>query len=70
VRSIVNLARSLGLSVVAEGAESESQMQALRKLRCDQVQGFGYGRPMVLSAFQRFAIERIPLVPPIDPMTI
>lgn len=70
VRSIVNLARSLGLSVVAEGAETESQIQALRKLRCDQVQGFGYGRPMPLAAFQRFVIEKVPTRPTFDPTTI
>ena len=70
IRSIVNLARSLGLSVVAEGAETELQMEALRRLRCDQVQGFVYGRPMPLAAFQRFVVEKIPLRPPIDPRTI
>jgi len=70
IRSIVNLARSLGLSVVAEGAESELQLEALRRLRCDQVQGFVYGRPMPLAAFQRFVVEKIPLRPPVDPLII
>lgn len=70
VRSIVSLARSLGLAVVAEGAETESQMQVLRKLRCDQVQGFGYGRPMPLAAFQRFVIEKVPTRPDFDPTVI
>jgi diguanylate cyclase (GGDEF)-like protein len=70
VRSIVSLARSLGLAVVAEGAETESQMQALRKLRCDQVQGFVYGRPMPLAAFQRFVIEKVLARPDFDPTVI
>jgi diguanylate cyclase (GGDEF)-like protein len=70
VRSIVSLARSLGLSVVAEGAETESQMQALRRLRCDQVQGYGYGRPMPLATFQRFVIEKAPVRSAFDPRVI
>jgi diguanylate cyclase (GGDEF)-like protein/PAS domain S-box-containing protein len=46
VRSIVGLAHSLGLSVVAEGVESQATFDALRDLGCDAVQGFLLGRPM------------------------
>ena len=46
VRSIVNLAHSLGLSVVAEGVESQAAFDRLRELGCDQVQGYFLGRPM------------------------
>ena len=43
VRSVVKLAKSLGLSVVAEGVEHEAALRRLRALGCDQVQGFLFG---------------------------
>ena len=46
VRSIVKLAHNLGLSVVAEGVESQAAFDALRELGCDVVQGYLLGRPM------------------------
>jgi EAL domain-containing protein (putative c-di-GMP-specific phosphodiesterase class I) len=46
VRSTIDLAHSLGLTVVAEGVENASVWQVLRELRCDQAQGYHMGRPM------------------------
>ena len=46
VRSIIELAHNLGLSVVAEGVESPAQVERLRELECDAAQGFHLGRPM------------------------
>jgi diguanylate cyclase (GGDEF)-like protein len=46
VQSVTNLARSLGLSVVAEGVESEIQVQALRLIGCGLMQGYYYSAPM------------------------
>jgi EAL domain-containing protein (putative c-di-GMP-specific phosphodiesterase class I) len=46
VRSSVDLARNLGLDVVAEGVESEETWQHLADLGCDQAQGFFFARPM------------------------
>ncbi len=40
VASIVSMARSLGLEVVAEGVENESQLEFLRALHCEEVQGY------------------------------
>ncbi|MGV8874988.1 MAG: putative bifunctional diguanylate cyclase/phosphodiesterase [Rhodococcus sp. (in: high G+C Gram-positive bacteria)] len=45
VRSTVELARTLGLSVTAEGVEDEVTMTALRELRCGRAQGYHLGRP-------------------------
>ncbi len=46
VRSIIELAHNLGLSVVAEGVEASIQVDRLRELSCDAAQGYYLGRPM------------------------
>ena len=46
VRSVVDLGTDLGLNTVAEGIESEEQLEALSKLGCDLGQGFYFARPM------------------------
>jgi len=45
VRIIIMLAESLGLKVVAEGAENAEQVCLLRELKCDLVQGYFFARP-------------------------
>jgi EAL domain-containing protein (putative c-di-GMP-specific phosphodiesterase class I) len=51
VRSTIDLAHNLGLSVVAEGVENGKVWDMLRDLNCDQAQGFHMGRPMAASDF-------------------
>jgi len=46
VSSIISLAHSLGLRVVAEGVDAEEQARMLRQLRCDEMQGFLFSRPV------------------------
>jgi EAL domain-containing protein (putative c-di-GMP-specific phosphodiesterase class I) len=45
VRMIIELARTLGMSVIAEGIETAEQAQALAALQCEYGQGFHLGRP-------------------------
>jgi diguanylate cyclase len=52
VRSVVKLAKGLGLSVVAEGVESEEAFKRLRSLGCDHVQGYWFGRAMGADDFR------------------
>jgi diguanylate cyclase (GGDEF)-like protein len=51
LRSTLLLCRELGLTVVAEGAETEAEIAWLRANACDQVQGYGVARPMPLGDF-------------------
>lgn len=46
IRAIISLAHSLQMSVVAEGVETEGQLEFLRQQHCDEVQGYYYARPM------------------------
>ncbi|MCW3836269.1 putative bifunctional diguanylate cyclase/phosphodiesterase [Sphingomonas canadensis] len=46
VHSIIHLGRALGLEVVAEGVETETQLQALRVAGCSHLQGYYLARPM------------------------
>ncbi|MEX2291841.1 MAG: GGDEF domain-containing protein [Mycobacteriales bacterium] len=51
VRSIIDLARNLGLDVVAEGVEDEAAWQQLARLGCTYAQGYHLGRPMPVAQF-------------------
>lgn len=51
VRSTIDLAHNLGLSVVAEGVENAVILERLRALGCDEVQGYHISRPMPAPAF-------------------
>ena len=54
VTGTVALAHSLGLQVVAEGVETEPQLQQLQKLQCDLAQGFHFSEPVTDAEFDRF----------------
>ena len=51
VRSTIDLAHNLGLTVVAEGVENSKSWEMLRELSCDEAQGYHMGRPMPASDF-------------------
>ena len=51
VRTIIAMARSLGLATLAEGVETEAQAERLRALGCDFAQGFHFGYPQPAEAF-------------------
>lgn len=52
--AIVNMARSLGLTVVAEGVETVGQLNALAEIGCEAVQGYYIARPLPADACERF----------------
>jgi predicted signal transduction protein with EAL and GGDEF domain len=53
VTAIVAMAASLGVDVVAEGVETEAQLEALRRLECHRAQGFLLARPMDAASAAR-----------------
>ncbi|WP_234889764.1 putative bifunctional diguanylate cyclase/phosphodiesterase [Agrobacterium vitis] len=57
VRSIIDIARSLGVATVAEGVESIAHAQILRELGCDLLQGYAFAKPLPFEEFGRFALQ-------------
>ena len=55
VSTMVTLAHSLGLEVVAEGVETHEQRSLLRSMRCDQIQGYVFSKPIQADALARLA---------------
>ena len=60
VRSTIDLARNLGLEVVAEGVEGADVLEELRALRCHEAQGFHLSRPLPPDALAAWLSERRP----------
>ncbi len=59
VRSIIALAKGLGLETNAEGVETAQQARILREEGCGEVQGFHFGRPMPADAFVQLRPRRV-----------
>ena len=58
VQSIVHLGRALGLGIIAEGVETEAQVQALRVAGASHLQGYYFARPMPAAEARAMADER------------
>ncbi|MBL8232051.1 MAG: EAL domain-containing protein [Bryobacterales bacterium] len=58
ITAIISLAHALGMVVVAEGVESDAQMQFLRQHQCDVAQGYYFGRAMQPGELMRLAASR------------
>ncbi|HEV7437183.1 MAG TPA: EAL domain-containing protein [Pseudorhizobium sp.] len=56
VRSIIDIARSLGVETVAEGVESMQHAALLRDLGCDLLQGYAFARPLAFEDFTEMAL--------------
>lgn len=52
VKSVISLARDLNIDVVAEGVETADQLEYLRQISCDEVQGYLIGRPVSAEGVQ------------------
>jgi len=57
VQATITLAHNLGLTVTAEGVESEAEWDQLAAMHCDRAQGYYMGRPMPADEFERWLTE-------------
>jgi diguanylate cyclase len=60
VRAITELARGLGISIIAEGAETEEELTSLMSIGCDQVQGYSIAFPMPQDKAREWLAMRTP----------
>lgn len=58
VSTIISMAHALNLDVLAEGVETEEQLDFLRQLSCDQVQGYYYSKPLPADEIERKLIKQ------------
>lgn len=57
VKHVIDMSHSLGLTVVAEGVETESEFDVLVELQCDTIQGYLLGKPMLLDDYLKIIEE-------------
>ena len=53
IEAVVRMAKKLKMYTVAEGVETEAQINFLRAIRCDAVQGYAISRPVGKSSFEQ-----------------
>ena len=58
-RMVVALAQSMGLHVIAEGVETQAQADYLAHIGCQTYQGYFFGKPMAIAAFERLVAQRL-----------
>ena len=59
VETIINMGHNLKLSVIAEGVETEEQLQYLQKYDCDEIQGYFYSKPIPAEDFEKKFINNL-----------
>jgi EAL domain-containing protein (putative c-di-GMP-specific phosphodiesterase class I) len=59
VNAIIQMAKSLNLTTIAEGVEDARQLALLKQQSCDEVQGYYFARPMPADDFFKFVTNRI-----------
>ncbi|MEG1682547.1 MAG: EAL domain-containing protein [Oscillospiraceae bacterium] len=57
IASVIRMAKWLGIPVIAEGAETREQVDFLRSVGCDYVQGYYYAKPMPIADYERLCSE-------------
>ncbi|MEG0985550.1 MAG: EAL domain-containing protein [Clostridia bacterium] len=57
IASVIRMAKWLGIPVIAEGAETREQVDFLRSVGCDYVQGYYYARPMPAQAYEQLCLS-------------
>ena len=57
VKSVVDLAKSLNIEVVAEGVETEEMYNFVKEIGCDYAQGYLYAKPMPIAEFERYLLN-------------
>lgn len=57
VKGLIDLVKKLGMTVVAEGIETKAEVDILRDIDCDIIQGYYYGKPMPIEEFEKLVFK-------------
>lgn len=60
-KAVIEMAHQLGLQVVAEGVETNDELDFLKNIQCDAIQGFLFSRPLSAAEFQKLARKQLHL---------
>jgi diguanylate cyclase (GGDEF)-like protein/PAS domain S-box-containing protein len=66
VRTIVSLAQNLGMNVIAEGVETKEQLAALRRLGCENGQGYLFSKPVAAKAAENLICDTYTVEPGVE----
>lgn len=61
VKSVIYMGHIMDAEVIAEGVEYENQIESLKELDCDFIQGFIWGKPMEYDEAREYALEKYPV---------
>ncbi|MBO7473466.1 MAG: EAL domain-containing protein [Ruminococcus sp.] len=59
VSAIISIGHTMGFKVISEGVEETEQIQTLREIGCDYIQGFVWGRPMMPDAAEELVVNEM-----------
>lgn len=57
VKSIVQFMHTLGYTVIAEGVETDAQLEQLKNMKCDYIQGYCYSKPLTLNGLKEYVAQ-------------
>ena len=57
VKFLINLCKTNELEVIAEGVDNREQLEILKKIRCDTIQGFYYSQPLTKKDYEMFLVQ-------------
>jgi diguanylate cyclase len=60
-KAVIEMAHQLGLKVVAEGVETTAELDFLKNIQCDAIQGFLFSRPLSVQEFQKLVRKQLHL---------
>ena len=58
LRHLTDMISELGIECIIEGAETEEQIDIIKTMNCDVVQGFYYGKPVDINDFYRMFVDK------------
>ena len=58
ISSVINMSKKLGIHTLAEGVETKEQVEFLRSIGCELLQGYYYAKPMSAPDFEHFLVEK------------